>query len=201
MSLDPISPTPTESLTHPTRKSEWQELLRFALTVLIVVVPIRLYVVQPFIVSGESMHPTFSDGEYLIVDEVSYRFQKPTRGETIIFRPPLNTKKFYIKRIVGLPKETISISDTKVIIKNADNPDGFILDESYVKVPWSSTLTKTLGDNEYFVMGDNRSASSDSRVWGALPEDNIIGRPLVRLYPLKTIEAFPGTSMQKTSTN
>ncbi|MEN9613734.1 MAG: hypothetical protein RLZZ347_41 [Candidatus Parcubacteria bacterium] len=192
------NPTPNQPITPVntlTPKAEWKELLRFALIVLVIVVPIRLYVAQPFIVSGESMHPTFADGQYLIVDELTYHFQKPARGETIIFRPPLDESKFYIKRIIGLPGETISISGTKVTIINTEHPKGFVLDESYVKVPWSNTLTKTLGPSEYFVMGDNRSASFDSRSWGPLPEKEIIGRPLVRLYPFSTIEKFPGKFM------
>lgn len=188
-------PTLDQNVTlHTTsaQKSEWKELLRFTLTILIIVVPIRLYVVQPFVVSGESMHPTFADGQYLLVDELSYHFQKPARGETIIFRPPLDQSKFYIKRIIGLPGETVTISGTKVTVSNTEHAEGFVLDESYVKVPWANSLTKTLTDSEYFVMGDNRSASFDSRNWGPLPEKEIIGRPLVRLYPFRTIEKFPG---------
>lgn len=191
----PENPIPSQPTTAPqtsAKTAEWKELLRFALTVLLIVVPIRLYVAQPFIVSGESMHPTFTNGEYLIVDELTYTFKNPTRGETIVFRPPLDTKKFYIKRIIGLPGETVSISGDTVRIINTTYPDGFVLDESYINTPWEGTITKTLGPDEYFVMGDNRNASFDSRSWGALSEKKIIGRPLVRLYPFSTIESFPG---------
>lgn len=192
MPENPIPNQPTAVPQTSAKTAEWKELLRFALTVLLIVVPIRLYVAQPFIVSGESMHPTFTNGEYLIVDELTYHFKKPTRGETIVFRPPLDTKKFYIKRIIGLPNETVSISGDTVRIVNTTYPGGFTLDESYIDTPWEGAITKTLGPDEYFVMGDNRNASFDSRSWGALKEKKIIGRPLVRLYPFSTIESFPG---------
>lgn len=110
------------------------------------------------------MEPTFENGDYLIVDELSYNLSDPKVGDVIIFRPPMDQSKFYIKRIVGLPGDIIDVNGQKT----------------------------TLKDNEYFVIGDNRDNSSDSRKWGPLPEDLIVGRALLRLWPLNQISILPG---------
>src|SRR3972149_7285428 len=109
------------------------ELLQFAIIALLIVVPIRAFVAQPFIVSGSSMYPTFEDGNSLIGDGISYRFEKPARGDVIIFRFPKDRKKFFIKRIIGLPGESLEIKDSNITIANENNPDGFILNEPYIK--------------------------------------------------------------------
>ena len=168
------------------------ELIKFALLAVAIVIPIRAFVAQPFIVSGLSMFPTFHDGDYLIVDEISYRFEDPARGDVVIFRYPKDPSKFFIKRIIGLPGEELILSGEKIRIKNAEHPEGFELAESYVKNISTSMTDITLGADQYFVMGDNRSASSDSRAWGTLPKNLITGRALVRLLPIKDIEFFPG---------
>ncbi|MEK7227432.1 MAG: signal peptidase I [Patescibacteria group bacterium] len=161
----------------------WKELGKLLFLALIIVIPFRLYVAQPFIVDGASMDPTFRNGQYLIVDEVTYHFKAPERGSVLIFKYPLNPKKYYIKRVIGLPTEIISVKDGEVTIVNALNPEGIRLDEPYVKLEKKESLNYTLGQGEYFVMGDNRIASSDSRVWGPVPEQNIIGRPIIRFFP------------------
>lgn len=168
------------------------EVLRFAAIAIFIVLPIRLYIAQPFIVSGSSMDPTFANGEYLIVDEVSYRFDTPSRGDVVVFRFPQDTSKFFIKRIIGLPGETVFVEDKRVRVVNDENPEGFTLDESYLSRATESNIRITLANDEYFVMGDNRPASSDSRVWGPLKEDLIIGRALVRLLPVGKFDLFPG---------
>jgi len=172
-------------------KSGW-ELLRFAIIALIVVIPIRIFIAQPFVVSGSSMVPTFEDKNYLIVDELSYRISDPKRNDVIIFRYPNDPKKFFIKRIIGLPNETIDIEGSVITIKNAENKDGFKLNQSYVKNESENKMHFELKANEYFVMGDNRNASSDSRYWGAVSKKLIIGRAFVRLWPLKDIGFWPG---------
>ncbi len=183
----------TERMTTPEKKHDLlSELIRFALITLFIVLPIRIYIAQPFIVSGSSMDPTFKDGEYLIIDEISYRFQDPERGDVIVFRYPQDTTKFFIKRIIGLPGETVNIKDSTITIEGTSDTSTFTLDETYLSHPTWSTSRIKLGDEEYFVMGDNRPASSDSRIWGALDEDLIIGRALVRLLPAKRIGIFPG---------
>ena len=171
---------------------EWIQVIVIAL---IVALPIRFFVAEPFIVNGASMDPTFSTGQFLIVDRLTYRFEEPKRGDVIVFEYPNDPSVYYIKRIIGLPKEIVSIKKGKVSIANQENPEGFELDESYIDAAHASvdTLTVTLGANEYFVMGDNRSQSSDSRVWGPLNENFIVGRPIVRLLPFGSLSVLPGS--------
>ncbi len=177
-------------------KQSFWELIRFVIIALLVVVPVRLFIIQPFVVSGSSMVPTFENGNYLIVDEISYSLKDPQRYDVVIFKypdpNPENKTKFFIKRIIGLPNETIEIKGGAVFITNEKNPEGFEVGQPYVKNKSSSNDHRELKDNEYFVMGDNRSASSDSRVWGPLPKENLVGRALLRLWPIKNIDVFPG---------
>lgn len=145
------------------KKTIW-EYVRFTVIVILIALPIRYWVAQPFIVSGASMEPTFKNGDYLIVDEFSYHFRGPEKGEVVIFRYPLNPSKFFIKRVIGIPGDTVEIKGGKV----------------------------TLDEGEYFVLGDNRDGSSDSRIWGSLNEDLIVGRALVRLWPVTKADILPG---------
>ncbi len=163
--------------------SFWQELFKLTLISVVIVIPFRLYIAQPFIVDGASMDPTFKSGDYLIVDEVSYRFDEPERGSVLIFKYPKDPSKYFVKRVIGLPGETVEIRNGEVTVKNAENPDGILLDEPYVESKKLDNYSFKLSTGEYFVLGDNRNASADSRVWGAVPEDNIIGRPIIRVYP------------------
>jgi len=168
------------------------DLVKFAIIALIIVIPIRMFIAQPFVVSGESMFPTFNDGEYLIVDEISYILGAPYRGDVIIFRYPDDKKRFFIKRIIGMPNEEIIIKNGEVTIINKENPNGFILNEPYIDESFNTTTSYKTGDNEYFVLGDNRNRSSDSRVWGTLSSKLIIGRAYLRLLPIKSISYLPG---------
>lgn len=172
-------------------KKEVLELLRFTVIVLAIVIPIRVFIAQPFIVNGESMVPTFENGDYLIIDELTYRRHMPVRGEVVVFRFPTNHKRFLIKRVIGLPGETVSISGNKVTISKVDG-EVVQLDEPYVNGNFSSYGTWELGDKEYFVMGDNRQKSSDSRSWGVLHEDLIVGKTFMRMFPLNDINYQPG---------
>jgi len=167
----------------------WKELIKLIALSLLIVVPFRLFIAQPFIVDGASMDPTFKTGDYLIVDEFSYHFKTPERGSVLIFKYPKDPKKSFIKRVIGLPGETVSISDGKVTIINADYPGGFVLDEPYVKLNKKDSSRYILDIREYFVLGDNRLGSADSRIWGPVPEGNIIGRPFIRFLPPSL---FPG---------
>jgi signal peptidase I len=151
-----------------------------------------MWVAQPFVVNGSSMDDTFKDGQYLIVDELTYRFREPERGEVLIFRYPKEPSKYFIKRLIGLPGETIVVRDDKVTVKNAAHPQGVVLDEPYAQSRTFGNVTVTLEADEYFVMGDNRVVSSDSRVWGPLPKDDLIGRPIVRLTPFSALGVLPG---------
>ena len=168
------------------------ELAKFAIIALIIVIPIRLFVAQPFIVSGSSMFHTFVNGQYLIVDELSYHFHAPVRDDVIVFHYPKDTTKYFIKRIIGLPGDTVSITKGVVTITNAQNPKGFVLSEPYINEPFNTTDTYQVTDGNYFVMGDNRNASSDSRIWGLVPRNLITGRAFLRLLPLNTMAVLPG---------
>ncbi len=190
-------------------KSFLKETLYIVVISLIIVLPIRAFIAQPYVVSGASMDNTYQDGNYLIIDEISYRFQLPKRGEVIVLKAPASALElqkvpttktvYYIKRIIGLPGETVEINGDEVKIYNKENPDGKVLSEPYVNidknVPSQFTDIKekvTLKDNEYFVMGDNRHNSSDSRLWGILPKVNIIGKSFIRLFPFNEIGTNPG---------
>jgi len=164
------------------------EIIKIIIIALVIVVPIRYFLFQPFFVKGQSMEPNFENGDYLIVDEISYRFRNPQRGEVVVFKYPNNPSQRYIKRIIGLPGETIEITDGQIVIFNDDGKK--VLDEEDYLAFLSFTpgnVKITLGDNEYFVLGDNRIASSDSRRWGPLPKENIIGRVVIRAWPFATL--------------
>lgn len=183
----------TPSKTNQTKDSIW-DLLRFVIIAVIIVLPIRILVAQPFIVSGSSMFPTFKDNQYLIVDQISYRFKDPARGDVVIFRFPLDTTKFFIKRVIGLPNEKVVIKDGKVSVFKDGGTTEVKLDETYLAVDHESkdSASVQLKDGEYFVMGDNRIASSDSRSWGVLPRKNVVGKALLRLLPLESAAVNPG---------
>lgn len=177
----------------PVKENALLDIVRFSIIALIIVIPIRSFIAQPFIVSGASMENTFHTGEYLIVDQLSYELHAPSRGDVIVFRYPRDPSKFFIKRVIGLPNETISIEGSTVRITNPENPNSFILDEPYIKsMVNGSNLNEVLGDREYFVMGDNRDQSSDSRFWGVLTSDRIIGRAYLRLFPFSKLNYLPG---------
>lgn len=170
-----------------------RDVIQFTLIALLIVVPVRWFIAQPFIVHGKSMDPTFVSGDYLIIDQLSYRFENPTRGEVIILRYPKDESVYFIKRIIGLPGETVELQGARVIVRKP-GAEPIVLEQPYLNGATfrPEYATYSLGDGEYFVMGDNRDQSSDSRVWGPLPERDIIGRVLVRLFPPTAIGMFPG---------
>jgi signal peptidase I len=175
------------------RDNFFTELLKFALIAVIIVAPIRLFVAKPFIVSGASMEPTFETGQYLIVDELSYHFSAPERGQVIIFKYPLDPSQYFIKRIIGLPNETVSIKGGEIYITKTDGTT-LHLTEPYIKnIGNGADMSVTIPAGKYFVMGDNRPESSDSRYWGLLPADNIVGRAYIRLLPFNEISILPGS--------
>ncbi|MBI4087544.1 MAG: signal peptidase I [Candidatus Liptonbacteria bacterium] len=168
------------------------EIFEIAVVALGAVFLIRSFLVQPFLVSGSSMVPEFSHGDYLLIDEITYRFRQPERGEVLVFKYPNNPSTYFIKRIVGLPGEDVEIKDNKITIFNNGNPDGFALKESYVakSVYTSGSERVRLKSDEYLMLGDNRSYSFDSRNWGPLKASNIVGLVRLRLWPLNEVSAF-----------
>ncbi len=180
-----VEPVKTKS------QSLW-ELARFAVIALIIVIPIRVFIAEPFVVSGSSMIPTFENADYLIVDKISYKLSNPERDDVVVFRYPNDKKKFFIKRIIGLPNDIVDIKGSVVTITNKEYKDGLKLAEPYVKNFSNDNVHFELKGDEYFVMGDNRSGSSDSRYWGAVKREFITGRAFLRLLPINKIDVLPG---------
>lgn len=191
---------PEEITIVPPKKSFRQdvwETVRFLLIAFAIVIPIRIFVAQPFIVSGASMDPTFKNGQYLIVDELSYNISNPSRGDVVIFKYPKNPSQYFIKRVIGLPGETVSINDKgHVSIKDTSGTVVLSLTEPYVEYQKDEAAERTLKAGEYFVMGDNRSGSFDSRAWGPVPRDLMVGRAFLRLFPVGDIGVLPGQFRQ-----
>ncbi len=164
------------------------EIFKIVVIALVIVVPIRYFIFQPFFVRGQSMEPSFYNGDYLIIDEISYRFDSPERGEVVVFKYPDYPSQKYIKRIIGLPGETIEVRDGKVLITDRQGETFALEEKDYLSSSFThGNLELNLGRGEYFVMGDNRPLSSDSRRWGELPEEYIIGKVFFRAWPFAAL--------------
>ncbi len=168
------------------------ELIQVVVISLAIILPVRYFLIQPFYVKGASMEPTFLDQEYLIIDELTYRFRNPERGEVVVFRYPNDPKQFFIKRVIALPGEKVKILGGKVLVYTTSQSDGFALDEPYLAsgLYTSGERSFELGENEYFVLGDNRNSSLDSRIFGTLPRQMIVGRVWLRGWPLDRLAVF-----------
>lgn len=184
-----------------TGKGLVKDLFTLAFLIIVVVIPIRVFVICPFVVDGESMHPTFENVDYLIINEFIYDLSSPKRGEVIVFRYPNNPSIFYIKRIIGLPGETVSINRGTITITTVSGEKKQLVEPYILNEDATYTKDVTLNADEYFVMGDNRPNSSDSRVWGPLPKKNIIGRVDLRLLPVSMSGFFPGAATYPTLTS
>ncbi len=175
------------------------ETIKVVVVSLAIILPIRYFLVQPFFVKGASMEPTFEDGNYILIDEISYRLHEPKRGDIIVFRFPQEQTQFFIKRIIGLPGETVEVKNDQITIYNKDNPNGFILDENQYLPKYQQTLGNsrfTIDLNNYFVLGDNRTRSSDSRIWGEVNKSLVTGRVFFRALPIKNLGRFPEVKYQ-----
>jgi signal peptidase I len=170
------------------------ELIQVAAVSLAIIIPVRYFLIQPFYVKGASMEPNFYDHEYLIIDELSYRFNTPQRGDVVVFRYPLDPKQFFIKRVIGLPGETVETTATGVKIYNTEHPNGFELKEDpYLSsdlAPSPVQRTVTLKSDEYFIMGDNRPSSLDSRYFGPIKRSDVVGRVWLRGWPFDRWKIF-----------
>lgn len=162
------------------------EVLEVVLIATITVFLIRAFIVQPFLISGSSMIDTFHDGDYVLVDELTYRFKEPERGDVVVFRYPLNPRLFYIKRVIGIEGDLVEVNRGKVIINGKE------LQEPYLKEDMSTSGNVLLNIDKgyFFAMGDNRIGSYDSRNFGPVPKDNIIGVVRVRLLPFASAKIF-----------
>jgi len=161
------------------------EIFEVIVLAVVVVVIVRSFLIQPFLVSGASMEPNFSSGDYLLIDEISYRFTQPARGDVIVFHYPGDESVYYIKRVIGLPGEKLLLNNGEIKIFNSQNPNGFVLKESYLPMDLKTGGNEeiNLKDGQYFVLGDNRNYSFDSRSWGNLQKSEIVGMVRLRLWP------------------
>jgi len=169
------------------------EVTKIVIISLVIIIPVRYFLIKPFYVNGASMEPTFYDHEYLVIDEISYRFGSPQRGDIVVFRYAEDTSQFFIKRIVGLPNETVEISGGQIKVYNQENANGFVLDESsYLnnEVVTSGDVLVNLEFDEYYVLGDNRPYSLDSRRIGPIKKDSIVGRTWIRAWPFYKFKHF-----------
>lgn len=167
------------------------EVVEIVLISAAIIIPIRYFLIQPFYVKGASMEPNFYDHEYLIIDEISYRLREPARGEIVVFRYPRDPRQFFIKRVVGLPGETIEITGGNVLLYSEEHPNGIVLEEDYIVEERTNGKTKSvLGSEEYYLLGDNRDESLDSRAFGPVRRDGIVGRVWVRGLPFSRIGTF-----------
>ncbi|MEK7167969.1 MAG: signal peptidase I, partial [Patescibacteria group bacterium] len=158
------------------------------------ILPIRYFLIQPFYVKGASMEPNFYDHEYLIIDEISYRFNEPKRGDIVVFKYPRDPKQYFIKRAIGLPNEKIKIENGQVyVFKNNQYEkldEDYLSEDTVTSLPLRGYGEVSLADNEYFLLGDNRNESLDSRVFGPVSRDFIIGRTWLRGWPFNRITIF-----------
>lgn len=183
------------------------EMGKILLLAVAIIIPIRVFFFQPFFVQGSSMEPNFEDGEYLVISEFGYKhttlpliegyavrpWKVLERQEPVVFHYPKNPEQYYIKRVIGLPGESVEIKGNKVIITNKIHPDGYVLNEgAYLDKSVSTTdmARLKLGDDEYFVMGDNRPFSYDSRAFGPIKKQAVIGRVLIRAWPISRVDFF-----------
>lgn len=175
------------------------EVVKVVVISLAIIIPVRYFLIQPFYVKGASMEPNFHDNEYLIIDELSYRLGEPKRGDVVVLRNPNRPSEFFIKRVIGLPNERVIIERGQVHIANARFPNGEPIDESSYLAPdvvTSGSVDVRLGDREYFVLGDNRSSSLDSRQFGVVDRRKLIGRTWIRAWPLRKATVFEAVSYE-----
>lgn len=173
------------------------EVITIAFALFVVVF---LFVAQLHEVQGNSMLPDLKNRQYVLTDKLSYRFKNPERGEVVVFKAPPNPRKEFIKRVIALPGERLKIdSQNKVIIFNDQHPEGFTLDEPYlaegIKTQGNTAIPKNqkvaVPDDSYFVFGDNRQASSDSRQWGEVKKEAVVGRAVFVIWPPNALGSIP----------
>jgi len=165
------------------KRSALLEFIQVVVIAALIIFPIRIFVGSPFYVQGSSMEPNYHEGDYLIVDKISYRFDEPKRGDVIVLKSPIDTS-YYIKRIIGLPGEKVVINNGDITIFSQG--EQLNLNEEYLNqnIYTNNTVDNLLSEDEYFVLGDNRPVSFDSRLFGPIQKTDIVGKIFVRLFPL-----------------
>lgn len=182
--LDVVHTTTQDTSKKVKKDMSWKSFFFYLALILL----FRVYIIEPHSVSGTSMDNTFHTHDYVLVDKISYDMTEPKRGDVIVFNPPIadRTSDRFIKRIIGIPGDTVVVSDTDTFVNGVKQIEKFVTYQS------NRNASTTLGTDEYFVMGDNRSVSYDSRSWGVLKKEHIQGRVVLRLYPFNQIGIFPG---------
>ena len=172
------------------------EVIKVVVVAGVTIVAVRYYLFKPFYVKGASMEPNFNDHEYLIIDELSYRFRAPQRGEVIVFKYPENPKEYFLKRIIAVPGERVKVNNGHLTVYNAAHPEGAEVQETYLDTHLLTLgeKTTTLGENQYFVLGDNRMNSYDSRRFGPIDKSAIVGRAWFRGWPISRVQTFSAPS-------
>jgi len=172
------------------------EIAETAILAILIFLALYLFLVRPHQIRGDSMLPNFHNGEYLLTEMVSYNLLKkePQRGEIVVFRSPEQPNLDFIKRIIALPGEEIKLQNGRIFIINDANPEGFLLEEDYLEEGTATEGRRTIDDGEvfavsngYVVLGDNRERSSDSREWGIIKKENIIGKVWLRYWPPEAV--------------
>ncbi len=188
------APVMQNGSSQDTPRGSQASLVGYTVIALGIALIIRFFIAAPYVVSGASMEPNFQDWNYLIVDRLSYDIGQPQRGDVVVLDLPQDTSRALIKRIIGLPGETVVLSGQSVTIINTAHPDGFTLAEPYLdpaNLGGVNEMRVTLAADQYFVLGDNRRVSADSRIWGTLPRKDIVGRVFLRLYPIQEFSLLP----------
>jgi signal peptidase I len=167
-----------------------RELIKVAVIAAITIIGVRELLFKPFYVEGQSMVPNFQPNQYLIIDELTYRFREPERGEVIVFKH--TDGQYLLKRVIGLPGERIKVGDGKITIYNDAHPEGLKLDETYLPDDLQTTGEEivTLEKTQYFVLGDNRPNSLDSRRFGPISKNQMVGRVFFRGWPFDQVAVF-----------
>lgn len=192
MDEDYLSPS---TAPKPSLASHLIEFIQTLVIFAAIASAIYLFAAQPHKVSGASMDPNFKNGDYIITDKLTYRFAEPKRGDVVVFKNPKDTSQDFIKRIIGIPGDLVEVSGSHIFL------NGRQLNEPFLK---SGVTTKSgfflqedeeivVPGNRYVVLGDNRPNSSDSREWGFIAKNEIIGRVILRYWPQDGIGLFPAT--------
>lgn len=187
----------------------FMEMARVFLLAVVIIIPVRVFLFQPFFVQGSSMEPNFEDGQYLVISEFGYKetnvgfndpykigvkpFKEIQRQDVAVFHYPQNPEQFFIKRVIGLPGEAVEGKNGKIIIYNKENPKGLVLDESaYIgkEILTQDFPRMEVAKDSYFMMGDNRMFSFDSRSIGSINKNKIVGRVLLRAWPVEKFSLF-----------
>lgn len=175
-----------DSTTEPTFKDKILQFIEFVVVVGAILMIVRFLIAEPHRVDGNSMVPNFHTGDYILTNKLATRLSTPARGNVIILTDPLDSSKVFIKRVIGLPGEMIMIQNGQVLINDQVLPEPYLPRE--LKTPGGSFLKESMPfqipKDHYFVIGDNRLGSSDSREWGPLKKELIIGQALIRYWPV-----------------